>query len=75
MKIPRRKPLHANVGVVGVGLDTYWDQFEGLYDEMLNKMETFKKKLEPQQVSVCDFGIIDNAEKAYAKLPAINRPT
>ncbi len=26
--VPRRKPLTANVGVVGVGLDTYWKQFD-----------------------------------------------
>ena len=24
LKVPRRKPLTANVGVVSVGLDTYW---------------------------------------------------
>ena len=24
MKVERRKPLTANVGVVSVGLDTYW---------------------------------------------------
>ncbi len=25
MKIERRKALNANIGVIGVGLDTYWD--------------------------------------------------
>jgi L-arabinose isomerase len=69
MKIPRRKPLNANVGVMGVGLDTYWDQFEGLYEVMLEKMQTFKAKLEKHSVTICDFGIVDNAEKAYNVLP------
>lgn len=69
--IPRRKPLDANIGVIGVGLDTYWDQFEGLYEVMLDKMKTFKGLLEPHAVNVSDFGIIDNAQKAYAVLPRL----
>ncbi|MBN2642980.1 MAG: hypothetical protein JXR78_15115, partial [Victivallales bacterium] len=69
--IPRRKPLNANIGVIGVGLDTYWDQFEGLYEVMLDKMNTFKGLLEPHAVNVSDFGIIDNAQKAYAVLPRL----
>lgn len=32
MKIERRKPLAANVGILSVGLDTYWGQFPGLLD-------------------------------------------
>ena len=71
VKIPRRKPLDANVGVIGVGLDTYWDQFEGLYEVMLDKMRTFKAKLSAHPVTVLDHGIIDNAEKAYAVLPEL----
>lgn len=71
MKIERRKPLAANVGVFGVGLDTYWDQFEGLYEIMLDKMKTFNTKLEKHSVTVKDFGIIDNAEKAYEVLPKL----
>ncbi len=71
MKIERRKALNANIGVIGVGLDTYWDQFEGLYDVMLDKMKTFNAKLEKHSVTVFDLGIIDNAEKAYAVLPKL----
>ena len=71
MKITRRKPLNANIGVIGVGLDTYWNQFEGLYDVMLEKMTTFKAKLEKQSVTIFDFGIVDNAQKAYATLPEL----
>lgn len=71
MKIARRKPLNANVGIIGVGLDTYWGQFEGLYEVMLDKMKTFHAKVEKHAVTVSDFGIIDNAEKAYAVLPEL----
>ena len=34
-RVERRKPLTANVGVVSVGLDTYWKQCPGLYDDMV----------------------------------------
>ncbi len=71
MKISRRKPLQANVGVMGVGLDTYWAQFDGLYDVMLQKIRTFIDKLETHPVTVADFGIVDNAAKAYEVLPQI----
>lgn len=71
MKITRRKPLTANVGVIGVGLDTYWGQFPGLLDELNGKKEILVRKLTANQVEVKDFGMIDNAEKAYAALPLI----
>ena len=38
MKISRRKPLTARAGLMGVGLDTYWEQFPGLLDELMKKM-------------------------------------
>ena len=37
MRIERRKPLEANVGILGVGHHTYWSQFEGLLDRMTAK--------------------------------------
>lgn len=69
--IPRRKPLAATVGVMSIGLDTYWDQFPGLLEEMRRKSARLREKLEFHQVTVRDFGMIDRAEKAYAALPEI----
>ncbi len=69
--IARRKPLTANVALVGVGLDTYWDQFPGLRDELMAKFAILKRKLETHSVEVFDFGMIDNAEAAYRALPRI----
>ena len=43
MKIPRRKPLTANVGMFSVSLDTYWSQFPGLREEMNAKSEILKR--------------------------------
>ena len=44
MNIARRKPLTARVGIFGVGLDTYWEQFPGLLDDLLAKKEILKLK-------------------------------
>lgn len=69
--IERRKPRGATVGIFAVGHDTYWDQFDGLLDELMGYHATFKKKLEANGVTVIDFGMIDDAESAYAKLKEI----
>lgn len=71
MKVERIKPLKAKVGVIGVGHHTYWPQFEGLLAEMKRKQSLFVERLEEEQVSVTDFGLIDNAETAYAAIAPI----
>ena len=69
--IPRRKPLTARAALFGVGLDTYWKQFDGLLEELMRKKEILKAKLEKNNLQVFDFGMIDNAVKAYEALPKI----
>lgn len=56
--------VRPKIGVVGVGHHTYWGQFPGLLDEMYKKQDIFIEKL-PDYVDVVDFGLIDDAEKAY----------
>ena len=70
-RVKRRKPLTANVGVVSVGLDTYWKQCPGLYDDMLKKANVFEKRVESHDVNVTSFGISDNPEKAASLIPAM----
>lgn len=69
--IERRKPLQANVGVFGVGFWKYWDQFEGLLEEMQKKQKKFIGKLEKLDVQIFDFGMVDDAESAYALVPRL----
>ena len=69
--IQRRKPRSARVGVFGVGHQPYWAQFPGLLDEMHRKLAIFVEKVEAQQVDVTDFGLIDDAQGAYALLPKL----
>ncbi len=44
-RVARRKPLTANVGVVSVGLDTYWKQCPGLLEDMLKKEGVFADRI------------------------------
>jgi len=66
MYIERRKKLTANIGLFGVGHDTYWGQFEGLREELLGYHDELKKIIENNGVEVIDYGLVDNAEKAYS---------
>ncbi|MCC7493492.1 MAG: L-fucose/L-arabinose isomerase family protein [Fimbriimonadaceae bacterium] len=70
-RVPRRKPLTANVGALCVGHHTYWGQFDGLLDELLGKYRVLLDRLGAQGVTVHDFGMIDSAEPAYAAVPRI----
>jgi L-arabinose isomerase len=71
IRIPRRKPLTARIGVFGVGHHTYWKQFEGLLDEMHRKLDQFIAKVSTCGVEVANFGMIDDAPSAYALLPKL----
>ena len=65
MLIERRKQRTARIGLFGVGHDTYWDQFEGLLDELISYQNDFKKIIQENGVEVIDFGMVDNAFRSY----------
>ena len=69
--IARRKPLKAKVGVFSVGHRTYWNQFPGLLEDLMQKESRLIEKIEAHQVEVVSFGMVDNAEVAYEVLPKI----
>lgn len=59
------------MGVFGVGHYTYWEQFDGLLDEMHTKLDTFIGKVKNHEVEVVNFGLIDDAKGAYSLVPKI----
>jgi L-arabinose isomerase len=71
MKIKRLKPLTATVGVIGVGHKNYWSQFDGLLDELKEKLEVFSNRVESNGVKTINFGISDCAETAYDLVPKL----
>jgi len=71
VRVSRRRPLTARVGVIAVGHHTYWTQFDGLRDELLAKLDVLVRKIQRFGVHVETFGLIDRAEPAYAAVPRI----
>jgi len=70
-EIKRRKPLTANVGLFCVGHHTYWAQYPGLKEELLGNHDLLRRRIAGNGVSVTDFGMVDSAESAYARVREI----
>ena len=51
-------------GLFGVGLDTYWAQFDGLLDNLKKYQGQIKNRIEHFGVEVIDGGMVDNPVKA-----------
>lgn len=71
MKVARRKERTANIGVFGVGFHKYWPQFDGLLDELMGKLDVFVRRVETSGAKVLDFGMVDDAQSAYALAPKL----
>jgi L-arabinose isomerase len=71
MRVPRRKPRTARVGIFAVGYHVYWNQFPGLLDELTAKLNVLVSKVQSTGVAVENFGMVDKAQDAYALLPRI----
>lgn len=51
-------------GLFGIGLDTYWGQFDGLLDNLLCYQEKIKNRIAGFGIEVVDAGMVDNPVKA-----------
>ncbi len=54
------------IGLFGIGLDTYWPQFDGLLNKLKAYHSEIQNRLVSFQVDIIDAGIVDNPEKAGA---------
>ena len=52
------------IGLFGIGLDTYWAQFDGLLDRLKGYQKTISEKLSKNGLEVIDAGLVDNPDKA-----------
>src|ERR1700744_4475874 len=55
-----------NVGLFGIGLDTYWPQFEGLEQRLSNYLAIVAGQLKTLGATVIDAGLVDTPDKAFA---------
>ncbi len=53
------------IGLFGIGLDTYWPQFEGLEQRLNGYLNRVEKRLNDFGAEVLNLGLVDNAEKAF----------
>lgn len=52
------------VGLFGIGLDTYWAQFDGLLSNLKTYQEQIKNRIAGYGVEVVDAGMVDNPVRA-----------
>lgn len=53
------------IGLFGIGLDAYWEQFEGLKEHLEGYLSVVEAKIAAIHPEVINLGLIDNAEKAF----------
>lgn len=61
------------VGLFGIGLDTYWPQFEGLRERLVTYTELVAQRLGRPGVQVVNLGLVDTPEKAVKAGHAFRR--
>ena len=62
MSTASKRPL--NVGLFGIGLDTYWPQFKGLEQRLRGYVEITARHLKRPGVKVVNLGLVDNPTAA-----------
>jgi len=53
------------IGLFGIGLDTYWPQFEGLKDRLESYLNTVGQNLSNIHPTIINAGLVDNPDKAF----------
>ncbi|WP_179413478.1 arabinose isomerase [Mucilaginibacter sp. E4BP6] len=53
------------IGLFGIGLDAYWQQFDGLKERLEGYLTTVNNKLSAIHPEIINLGLIDTAEKAF----------
>ena len=63
---PDAMPASVPLGLFGVGLDTYWDQFDGLRPRLDGYQGQIAERLWGSGAEVVDAGLVDSVEAAHA---------
>ncbi len=53
------------IGLFGIGLETYWEQFDGLKQRLENYLSTVETKISSIHSHVINAGLVDNIDKAF----------
>lgn len=60
----KRNGTQPRIGLFGIGLDTYWPQFEGLREKLVGYQEYIGQRITDSGAVVVDAGLVDNPIKA-----------
>ena len=63
----------AKIAIVTLGHYIYFEQFEGLREELIQKGEQFKKYLNPEMCDVVDGGYIDCVDDAFEAVKSLKK--
>jgi L-arabinose isomerase len=61
------------VGLFSIGLDTYWDQFDGLLDNLNGYHAQIHDRIAAMGVDIIDAGMVDNTSKAQVAADLFKR--
>jgi L-arabinose isomerase len=67
------KFMKIKIGLFGIGLDTYWPQFEGLHERLSGYQEKIGTKIKSFGVNLVDAGLVDNPVKAREAASLLRR--
>jgi len=59
------KQSKVRIGLFGIGLQAYWDQFTGLKQRLTEYIEVVAKSMETFDSEIVNLGLIDTPEKAF----------
>ncbi|MEO8711253.1 MAG: arabinose isomerase, partial [Parafilimonas sp.] len=57
--------MQLKIGLFGIGLDTYWSQFEGLKERLEGYLNIAAQKLSSIHPNIINAGLVDNIDKAF----------
>ena len=60
----KKNEFSLKVGLFGIGLEAYWEQFSGLEERLKSYINIVDEKFKSYQCKVVNLGLIDNPEKA-----------
>ena len=63
--IERKNKRTAKIGMFAVAHNTYFSQFDGLYENLMKYHNDLCKIIQNNTVELVDFGMVDTSEKAY----------
>lgn len=67
------KKSTVKIGLFGIGLQTYWGQFEGLEKRLTGYLDSVHRRLDSYGAEIVNEGLVDTAEKAFEAGTAFRR--